>query len=997
MRIPVLLICICSHFVTPPSIAVQSCPQTVPGKINVHVVPHTHDDVGWLKTVDQYYYGGRNNIPDAHHTVQYILDSVIPELEKNPSRRFIYVEIAFFWRWWNQQTENMKSRVRKLVSEGRLEFINGGWCSNDEGATHYSAIIDQMTIGHKFLEDNFGDCGRPRIAWQVDTFGHSREQASLYAQMGMDGFFFGRIDYNDRSTRYLSKTMEGIWHGDADNLGKAADIFFGVLLISYQAPPGLSNDINNWGPPIQDDPTLENVNVDNRVFNFNLWATLQAAFYRTNHVMFTMGGDFNWENAMGWYKNLDKLIKYVNDKENKTGIHALYSTPSCYLKSVNEANLEWDTKSDDFMPIQQGGNNFWSGYFSSRPGLKGFVRKSNNILQVCKQLEVLSAGNFSTDAESDTLKRALGVIQHHDGISGTELQHVADDYTMRIAIGNSKCQNLVSSALQKLMSQNSKQPPAFAFCNYLNISLCAASENPSMSPKSSFAVIVYNPLSRTASFPVSVPVLHKNYLAETYYGNISYFRILDVTNETRRVRGNRGEANYTASFLAEAPPLGFNTIFVYYSPPEKSAKSDKSSFMDVRQHIKRPETLPDSDIKIFNKHTDLIFDGTTGLLKSIRDQASNMTVNVTQSFYWYPSSGSAYSFSPHSSEPIPLLNKTVNLDIFQTEFAQEARQQFTPWLSQVIRLYWDAPYVEFEWTVGPIPFKDGKDKDIITRFDTDLDTNKTFYTDSNGRQIIKRIRDHRDTWDYIPVQPVSGNYYPVNSRIFIKDATERQFTVLTDRRADRSQGGSSIRDGSVELMVHRRSVHGGVKNEALNETGQFGDGLIVRGSHYIFVSPVKSTARLHRDYAERLFMAPYIAIAKEVDMDAWKSNYILNASLMTHPLPRNIHLLTLEAWNGTDTILLRLEHQYEKGEDSELSSNVTLSLKNIFTGFEITAAKEMTLTANQELSKSQRLNWKTHSDNIANDTKLDKKKKDSLEVILSPFQIRTFIATIKRH
>lgn len=135
---------------------------------------------------------------------------MVAELLKDPARRFIYVETAFFFRWWKQQDDATRRVVTTLVNEGqlgsvsswrfrsdlarltlcrssslagRLEFVNGGWCMSDEATTHYSAVIDQMTLGLRFLNLTFGECGRPRVAWHIDPFGHAREHASMFAQV----------------------------------------------------------------------------------------------------------------------------------------------------------------------------------------------------------------------------------------------------------------------------------------------------------------------------------------------------------------------------------------------------------------------------------------------------------------------------------------------------------------------------------------------------------------------------------------------------------------------------------------------------------------------------------------------------------------------------------------------------------------------------------------------------------------------------------------------
>ena len=112
---------------------------------------------------------------------------------------------------------------------------------NDEATTYYTDIIDQQTLGLQFILKEFGECARPRTAWQLDPFGHSREQASLFAQFGFDGLFLGRIDYQDKNARTKAKTREMLWQASA-NLGEQAQLFTGVLENRYSPPQGFCWD-----------------------------------------------------------------------------------------------------------------------------------------------------------------------------------------------------------------------------------------------------------------------------------------------------------------------------------------------------------------------------------------------------------------------------------------------------------------------------------------------------------------------------------------------------------------------------------------------------------------------------------------------------------------------------------------------------------------------------------------------------------------------------------
>ncbi len=114
----------------------------------------------------------------------------------------------------------------------------------------------------------------------------------------------------------------------------------------------------------------------------------------------------------------------------------------------------------------------------------------------------------------------------------------------------------------------------------------------------------------------------------------------------------------------------------------------------------------------------------------------------------------------------------------KSALVQSASIIFNDWTNQELNLFDGASTVEVEWTVGPIPIDDNFGKEVIIRYDTGIASASKYYTDANGREVLERIRNYRPTWHYTVLENVSGNYYPINSRIWIKDQ-QRQFTILT--------------------------------------------------------------------------------------------------------------------------------------------------------------------------------------------------------------------------
>uniref|UniRef100_A0A8C7T9F4 mannosyl-oligosaccharide 1,3-1,6-alpha-mannosidase n=1 Tax=Oncorhynchus mykiss TaxID=8022 RepID=A0A8C7T9F4_ONCMY len=422
--------------------------------LQVFVVPHSHNDPGWLKTFDDYY----------RDQTQHILNNIVVKLHEDSRRKMIWSEISYFSKWWDNIDNQKRDAVKSLFEQGQLEITTGGWVMPDEANSHYFALIDQLLEGHQWLERNVGV--KPQTGWAVDPFGHSPTQAYLLKQAGLANMLIQRVHYSVKKHFASQKTLEFFWRQNWDPASSTDILCHMMPFYSYDVPHTCGPDPKiccqfdfkrlpggrvscPWRVPPQ---PITDGNVQQRVQMLLDQYRKKSKLFRTKVVMVPLGDDFRYAEALEWdqqFQNYQKLFDYMNSHP-ELHVKAQFGTITDYFNALRKsaidpghASASLPVVSGDFFTYADRDDHYWSGYFTSRPFYKRLDRVLESHLRAAEILYSLTLANIQRfgklndfpAVENNRLlteaRRNLGLFQHHDAITGTGKDMVVIDYGTR--------------------------------------------------------------------------------------------------------------------------------------------------------------------------------------------------------------------------------------------------------------------------------------------------------------------------------------------------------------------------------------------------------------------------------------------------------------------------------------------------------------------------------------------------------------------------------------
>ncbi|XP_033735847.1 alpha-mannosidase 2-like [Pecten maximus] len=795
--------------------------------LEIIIVPHSHQDPGWLRTFDQYY----------RLYTSSTLDLIVDKLTVHRDWTFIWSDVVWLARWWTEASADRKLKLNRVLRSGQLEIVTGGWVMTDEATTHYAAMLSQLTEGHQWLQKNLGIT--PNISWAIDPFGHSTTMTYLLQRSNLQKMVIQRVSYAVKQHLASEKNLEFYWTQAWDQTHTTASLCHMMPFLSYAVPFSCGPDpqicckldfIRNkcyYGmqavPPIR----VDDSNV--AYLAEQLWEEFQkkAELYKHGVLLVPHGDDFYYSDATEWDKqfgNLTKLINYINtNPQMKTKIR--FGTLSDYFTAVEKRSaLNIPTLAGDFFTYTDRSDQYWSGYYTSRPHLKHMSRKLQAILRSVEILFSLCLAQaihtrtiehiveiLKDSTKLQSYRQTLSLFQHHDAITGTSKRKVVRDYGDRLQSAFDGLSTSLGSLMANMLNAKDHVNPVevhlmsewTSYDKLLTRKTIVIDGSQNMYQ---VHIVVYNSLPHRRK---DVVVLRVTEPKVKVMDRSTHQYLSCQVNPVWSTKGTLQLDVYELVFEVDLPPLSIRTFALIsdsdYLPTMATLSVPLSQMPDFSDSDSPDFTLSvikDVLFTIENSYLLASFSTCTGKLQyitrksdgqTLRSEVKFMTYGTGSKYNVFQDKSGAYTFQPDGPAK-PVLDGSVKVYVVEGPIMSKVLAVQSG-IVHTTTLHKESAGVYVD---NVVDMRDGQwnNTELVLRLDTTVvDPDNRLCVDLNGFQMHKR-----KTRKKLKIQ---GNFYPMTSMSVIETVEER-LTMLTSA----AHGVASLRPGELEVVLDRKLLQG---------------------------------------------------------------------------------------------------------------------------------------------------------------------------------------------
>uniref|UniRef100_W8BKY7 Alpha-mannosidase n=1 Tax=Ceratitis capitata TaxID=7213 RepID=W8BKY7_CERCA len=450
--------------------------------LKIFVVPHSHNDPGWLKTFVNYFQSDSRQI----------LNLVVTKMQEYTDMTFIWSEISFLQLWWDQAHPTKQRALKKLIKSGRFEITTGGWVMTDEANVHLYAMLDQLIEGHQWLRNNLNVT--PTVGWSIDPFGHGSTVPYLLSGSNFEGAIIQRIHYAWKQWFARQQKGDFMWTPYWQQRGKTAtqhgqllthnmpfDIYsikgscgphpFICLNFDFRKIPGEYTEYSVKAQFITED------NVESKAQVLLEQYSRTASLFPHNVALIPVGDDFRYNKEREvdqQYTNYKKLIDHIMTNKRLYNVDISFGTPRDYFNEIRRRTASFPTLKGDFFVysdiFSEGRPAYWSGYYTTRPFYKLLSADLEHNLRAAEILFTVAYNTARQVRHVNAIKifeknyekmiharRNLGLFQHHDAITGTSKAAVMRDYGMRLFESIQDAVKMQESTIEMLLQVDSER------------------------------------------------------------------------------------------------------------------------------------------------------------------------------------------------------------------------------------------------------------------------------------------------------------------------------------------------------------------------------------------------------------------------------------------------------------------------------------------------------------------------------------------------------------